>query len=233
MTEAAATAPTQLSPAHILVVDDDERLRKLLRKYLADNGYAVTTAADAGEARQQLGAMAPDLIVLDVMMPGESGIALTKSLRQRSQVPILLLTAMGATSDRIAGLESGADDYLAKPFEPRELLLRIAGILRRAPRDDSVRLTRFGKFTFEPLRGELRQGAEVVHLTTAEAQLLALLTGSPGQPLSREDLAGRTGAILRAVDVQVTRLRKKIEADPRRPRYLQTVRGRGYVFWPD
>ena len=229
----AATPPSP--PAHILVVDDDERLRKLLRKYLLDNGYAVTTAADASEARQQLGAIAPDLIVLDVMMPGESGIELTKSLRAKGPVPILLLTAMGATSDRIHGLESGADDYLPKPFEPRELLLRIAGILRRAPREEvpAPRFLRFGRFTFEPLRGELRQGGDIVRLTAAEAQLLALLTATPGQALSREDLAGRTGAMPRAVDVQVTRLRKKIELDPRRPRYLQTVRGRGYVFWPD
>ena len=228
----AALAP----PAHILVVDDDERLRKLLRKYLADNGYAVTTAADAAEARQQLGAIVPDLIVLDVMMPGESGVDLTKSLRAQGAVPILLLTAMGATEDRIHGLESGADDYLPKPFEPRELLLRIAGILRRAPREElpaAPRLIRFGRFVFEPQRGELLQGGEIVHITSAEAQLLALLTATPGQPLSRDDLAGRTGAMPRAVDVQVTRLRKKIEADPRRPRYLQTVRGHGYVFWPD
>lgn len=223
----------QALPPHVLVVDDDERLRTLLRKYLVDNGYAVTTAGDAAEARDQLAAIAPDLIVLDVMMPGESGTALTKSLRTRSAVPILLLTAMGAAADRIAGLELGADDYLAKPFEPRELLLRIAGILRRAPREAETRLIKFGAFTFEPLRGELRKGSELVHLTAAEIQLLALLAGAAGEPLSREHLAGRTGALPRAVDVQVTRLRKKIEADPRRPRYLQTVRGRGYVFWPD
>ncbi len=228
MSEAAASAP-----AHILVVDDDDRLRKLLRKYLSDNGYAVSTAADAAEARGQLAALSPDLIVLDVMMPGESGVALTKSLRTKSAVPILLLTAMGAAQDRIAGLESGADDYLAKPFEPRELLLRIAGILRRAPKDSAAKLIRFGAFTFEPLRGELRKGGQPVHLTSAEAQMLALLAASSGEPLAREDLAGRTGAAARAVDVQVTRLRKKIETDPRRPRYLQTVRGRGYVFWPD
>ncbi len=225
--------PAQADPAHILVVDDDERLRALLRKYLSENGYAVTTAADAGEARVQLGAITPDLIVLDVMMPGESGVDLTKSLRAKSAVPILLLTAMGAAPDRIAGLESGADDYLSKPFEPRELLLRIAGILRRAPRDTETRFVRFGTFTFEPLRGELRKGETIIHLTAAEAQLLGFLAGAAGEPLSREDLAGRTGAMPRAVDVQVTRLRKKIEINPRRPRYLQTVRGRGYVFWPD
>jgi len=219
--------------AHILVVDDDERLRDLLRKYLTDNGYVVTVAGDAKEARGQLASIAPDLIVLDVMMPGESGMALTKSLRAKSAVPILLLTAMGAAQDRIQGLESGADDYLAKPFEPRELLLRIAGILRRAPKEAVSRFVRFGVFTFEPLRGELRRAGQLVHLTSAEAQLLALLAGAAGEPVSRDELAGRTGAMQRAVDVQVTRLRKKIEADPRRPRYLQTVRGRGYVFWPD
>ena len=229
----AAPSPASGPPPHVLVVDDDERLRGLLKKYLSDNGYAVTTAGDAAEARAQLGAVVPDLIVLDVMMPGESGVELTKSLRARSAVPILLLTAMGAAQDRIAGLESGADDYLAKPFEPRELLLRIAGILRRAPREAPSRIICFGPFSFEPLRGELRKGAEPVHLTSAEAQLLALLAGAAGEPVSRDDLAGRTGAMQRAVDVQVTRLRKKIEADPRRPRYLQTVRGRGYVFWPD
>jgi two-component system phosphate regulon response regulator OmpR len=227
------TDTAQAAPAHVLVVDDDERLRRLLQKYLTDNGYAVTTAADAAEARAQLAAIVPDLIVLDVMMPGESGMQLTKSLRAKSTVPILLLTAMGAAPDRIAGLESGADDYLAKPFEPRELLLRIAGILRRAPKEAETRFITFGAFTFEPLRGELRKGDSFVHLTAAEAQLLGFLAGAAGEPLSREDLAGRTGAMPRAVDVQVTRLRKKIEANPRRPRYLQTVRGRGYVFWPD
>ena len=236
MSDTLPASASPAPPAHILVVDDDERLRKLLRKYLLDNGYVVTTAADAREARQQLGAIAPDLIVLDVMMPGESGFELTKALRAKGPVPILLLTAMGATEDRIHGLESGADDYLPKPFEPRELLLRIAGILRRAPREEAPaapRLVRFGRFVFEPQRGELRDGGSIVHLTSAEAQMLGLLTGAPGQALSRDELAGRTGAMPRAVDVQVTRLRKKIEADPRRPRYLQTVRGRGYIFWPD
>ncbi len=217
---------------HILVVDDDQRLRRLLRKYLADNGYAVTTAGDAAEARSQLAAIAPDLIVLDVMMPGENGIELTRGLRAKLGVPILLLTAMGEPADRIKGLESGADDYLPKPFEPRELLLRIAGILRRAPRERS-RLARFGRFAYDLLRGELREEDRIVHLTSAEAALLSLLVAAPGETLSREELAGKTGGALRAVDVQVTRLRKKIETDPRRPRYLQTVRGRGYVFWPD
>lgn len=222
---------------HILVVDDDTRLRQLLNKYLVENGYLVSSAADAAQARQQLGAMTFDLIVLDVMMPGENGLALTKSLRTDNAVPILLLTAMGETTDRIAGLEVGADDYLTKPFEPRELLLRINSILRRSVRDAPAepRRCHFGRFTFDPGRGELLCDGEVIHLTSAEAALLAQLALSPGETLSREDLAARTGnsGNLRTVDVQVTRLRKKVEEDPRLPRYLQTVRGRGYVLWTD
>ncbi len=223
--------------AHILVVDDDKRLRQLLCKYLADNGYLVSTAADAAEARQQLGAMAFDLLVLDVMMPGESGIELTRSLRADNPVPILLLTAMGETADRINGLESGADDYLAKPFEPRELLLRISSVLRRSVREPlpQRRHCRFGRFTFDASRGELLDDGLAVHLTSGETALLAVLAETPGQTLSREELAARTGAggNLRTVDVQITRLRKKIEDDARLPRYLQTVRGRGYVLWCD
>ncbi len=221
--------------AHILVVDDDTRLRQLLSRYLADNGYLVSTAADAAQARQQLGAVAFDLIVLDVMMPGESGLELTRSLRADNPVPILLLTAMGETADRIHGLESGADDYLSKPFEPRELLLRISSVLRRSAREvpPSKQLCRFGRFTFDGARNELLDDGTAVHLTTGEAALLAVLAETPGQTLTREELAARTGAggNLRTVDVQVTRLRKKIEDDPRLPRYLQTVRGRGYVLW--
>jgi two-component system phosphate regulon response regulator OmpR len=222
---------------HILVVDDDTRLRQLLNKYLTENGYLVSTAADAAQARGQLDAMTFDLIVLDVMMPGESGLALTKSLRADNSVPILLLTAMGETTDRINGLEMGADDYLTKPFEPRELLLRINSILRRSARDapDEPRHCQFGHFIFDVARNELLNSGEAVHLTSAEAALLAVLAGSPGETLSREDLAAKTGnsGNLRTVDVQITRLRKKIEEDPRLPRYLQTVRGRGYVLWTD
>lgn len=223
--------------AHILVVDDDTRLRQLLRKYLTDNGYLVSTAADAAEARQQLAAMQFDLLVVDVMMPGESGLDLTRWLRANNPVPILLLTAMGETADRINGLESGADDYLSKPFEPRELLLRIASVLRRSAREEPVERQelRFGRFVYDLGRNELRDGDEVVHLTSAEAALLAVLAAAPGETLSREDLGSRTGNAgnLRTVDVQVTRLRRKIEDDPRLPRFLQTVRGQGYVLWPD
>ena len=225
--------------AHILVVDDDRRLRDLLGKYLADNGHLVATAADAAEARQRMAGLAFDLVILDVMMPGEDGTSLTRSLRaQGNTVPILLLTARGAVDDRILGLEAGADDYLSKPFEPRELLLRVASILRRAPRDEPVetpRLLRLGAFTWDVARAELTQGGEMVHLTQAERDLLAVLAQAAGQSVSRDELAARTGSAAnpRAVDVQVTRLRKKIEDAPRLPRYIQTVRGTGYMLRPD
>ncbi|MBR9973002.1 response regulator [Magnetospirillum sulfuroxidans] len=222
---------------HILVVDDDDRLRQLLRKYLSDNGYLVSTAADAAEARAKLAMVEADLIVLDVMMPGEDGLSLTRHLRQSGAIPILLLTAMGEIEDRIGGLESGADDYLTKPFEPRELLLRIASILRRSPKIDlgGAKLLGLGACVWDMARAELRQGDEVVHLTTAERELLGILAEAAGQAVSRDDLANRTGngANPRAIDVQVTRLRKKLEDDSRLPRYLQTVRGQGYMLRPD
>jgi len=224
-------------PTHILVVDDDARLRQLLSRYLAENGYMVSTASNATDARAQLASMEFDLIVLDVMMPGENGIDLTRSLRNDNSVPILLLTAMGDTRHRISGLDAGADDYVGKPFEPRELLLRIASVLRRSARDAPVELkrARFGRFIFDCDRQELSEDGAVVHLTTAEAALLAILVDNAGVTLSREAMASLTGndGNLRTIDVQITRLRKKIEDDPRLPRYLQTVRGRGYVLWTD
>ncbi len=222
---------------HILVVDDDNRLRALLRRYLVDNGFAVTTAADAAEARAKLAAFTFDLMILDVMMPGEDGLTLTAALRHEMATPILLLTAMGEPEDRIAGLESGADDYLPKPFEPRELLLRIQSILRRvapSPPPPSAPL-RLGDFVFDPGRGELRKGDERIHLTTAELGLLRVLAQQPGETVTRDDLTERSriSGNARTVDVQVTRLRRKIEPDPRLPRYIQTVRGEGYVLRPD
>ncbi|MBC7953917.1 MAG: response regulator [Rhodospirillaceae bacterium] len=222
---------------HILVVDDDTRLRELLRKYLTDKGYLVTTAADAAEARSKMATLAVDLLVLDVMMPGEDGLSLTRDLRKTNPVPILLLTAMGEVDDRINGFEAGADDYLSKPFEPRELLLRIASIMRRSPKPEAeaAPLLGMGAFTWDVGRTELKRGDEVVHLTTAERELMGILAEVAGQAVSRDDLAARTGnaANARAVDVQVTRLRKKLEDDPRMPRYLQTVRGMGYMLRPD
>jgi len=222
---------------HILVVDDDSRLRLLLSRYLAENGYMVSTAADAGEARRQLESMEFDLIVLDIMMPGESGIELTRGLRKGNNVPILLLTAMGDTNDRITGLDAGADDYMGKPFEPRELLLRIGSVLRRSVREAPPERprARFGHFAFDLDRQELTENGVPIHLTTAEAALLAALVSRAGETLTREELADLTGVDgnLRTVDVQITRLRKKFEDDPRLPRHLQTVRGRGYVLWTD
>jgi two-component system phosphate regulon response regulator OmpR len=217
---------------HILVVDDDARLRQLLHRYLVQNSYYVTTAAEAGEAKAKLKNLAFDLVVLDIMMPGQDGLSLTEELRRDSEVPILLLTARGAPEDRIAGLEAGADDYLPKPFEPRELLLRIATILRRvqAVRTDDV--LRFGPFTFNRRTGELRRDDEVVHLTTGEIALLQALAAKPGRALSRAEL-GDQGVVAgsdRAVDVQMARLRRKIEDDPRQPRYILTMRGSGYVL---
>jgi two-component system phosphate regulon response regulator OmpR len=226
---------------HILVVDDDSRLRELLRKYLTDNGFVVSTAADAADARAKLAGLAFDLIVLDVMMPGESGLDLTAALKAEGDIPILLLTAMGEPDDRIAGLERGADDYLAKPFEPRELVLRITNVLRRptaaAPADPppEVGPIRLGRFAFDPEREELSEDGARIRLTSAETRLLGVLARNAGQVLTRDalsDLGGIAGNA-RTVDVQVTRLRRKIEDDPKLPRYLHTVRGEGYVLRPD
>ncbi|MEM8985488.1 MAG: response regulator [Pseudomonadota bacterium] len=220
---------------HLLVVDDDDRIRELLKKYLVDNGCRVTVAANAQEAREKMRGIAFDLMVLDIMMPGETGLELTQSLRDaRSDVPILLLTARGLPEDRIEGLERGADDYLAKPFEPRELLLRINALLRRTtPPPPPTELT-FGASSFNTARGELRCDGDLVKLTSSELSLLRALAETPGKPVSRLELSRRTSAALeRSVDVQVTRVRKKIEPDPRAPIYLQTVRGVGYVLMPD
>lgn len=221
---------------HILVVDDDTRLRSLLRKYLSDSGFRVTTAADAAEARAQLANLSFDLIVLDVMMPGESGLTFVESLRPKCQVPVLLLTAMGAPEDRVKGFETGADDYLHKPFEPRELVLRIKSILRRLPADSPPPAEiRLGSYRFDVAREELVHGGDVVRLTPAETELLKVLAENAGSPLSREELGERCAIAggLRAIDVQVTRLRRKIEPDPKLPRYLRTIRGRGYLLQPD
>lgn len=230
--------------AHLLVVDDDERIRTLLRKFLIRHGYMVTLARDAAQARRLLAGLEFDLIVLDVMMPGEDGLSLTRDLRGRLGTPILLLTARGDTDDRIAGLESGADDYLAKPFEPRELLLRIGAILRRMPAAEPVgpKYLTLGPLRYDVERGELWRGEEAVRLTSTETVLLRRLALCPGEAVSRIELGDDLGRAPteeradptdRAIDVQITRLRKKIEPDPKEPRYLQTVRGAGYMLMPD
>ncbi len=230
--EAAAEQP------HILVVDDDRRLRDLLQRYLTEQGFRITTAEDVTDARAKLGSIAFDLLVLDIMMPGETGLQLTETLRQNSSVPILLLTAMNETENRIAGFECGADDYLAKPFEPRELVLRINAILRRVPPPPVAQGPRkvvFGDFCFDLEREELTRAGSFVRLTTAEASLLKALARRAGEPISRDDLGEESmiSGNARTIDVQVTRLRRKIEDDPKFPRYLQTVRGTGYVLMPD
>ena len=232
----AYTDAMDATEPHLLVVDDDARLRDLLRRYLTDQGFRVTTAGDAAEARRKLDGIAFDMLVLDVMMPGEDGFELTASLRSSSRIPILLLTAKAETADRIDGLERGADDYLTKPFEPRELVLRIRNILQRATMEaERVAVLRLGEYHLDMRRGELRRGDEPVRLTSTEQMLLAALAAQAGEAVSREALAEATqlGGNLRAVDVQMTRLRRKIERDPRFPRYLQTVRGTGYVLKPD
>lgn len=223
---------------HILVVDDDKRLRGLLGRYLAAHGFRVTTASNAAEAWARLESLTFDLIVLDVMMPGQNGLDFTAALRPKSQVPILMLTAMGEAEHRIEGLERGADDYLSKPFEPRELLLRIQRILARIPQPAPVEVitaVRLGSFVFDLKREELSRDGKPVKLTESEARLLKVLASRPGQPLSRERLAAdsQLSGNTRTVDVQVTRLRRKFEPDPKLPRYLQTVRGRGYLLRPD
>ena len=225
--------------AHLLIVDDDERIRTLLQKFLIRNGFLVSAARDAAHARRILSGLDFDLIILDVMMPGEDGISLTKEVRRTRDTPILLLTAKGETQDRILGLEAGADDYLAKPFEPKELLLRLNAILRRVPVQAEVvplpKVMHLGQVHYDVDRGEMWQGEARVRLTATERQLMRIFSSGPGVPFSRSSLVeqlGRDGgqAQERAVDVQITRLRRKIEVDPKQPRYLQTVRGAGYML---
>ena len=216
---------------HLLIVDDDRRIRQLLQRYLTENGYRVTVAADAAEARQRLGGLSFDLLIVDVMMPGENGLDLTRALRKKMGVPILILTARGEAEARIEGLEVGADDYLPKPFEPRELLLRINNILRRTGPTGTplIEHVRFGPYTFHLQRLELTRNNEPVRLTEREKRILKAFAETPGQAVDRLALLG-DGTLSgdRTVDVQINRLRRKIEDDPSNPLYLQTVRGYGY-----
>jgi two-component system phosphate regulon response regulator OmpR len=228
--------------AHLLIVDDDERIRSLLQKFLMRHGFLVTAARDAAHARRLLAGLEFDMIVLDVMMPGEDGVSLTRALREDGVTPILLLTAKGETNDRIAGFEAGADDYLAKPFEPKELLLRINAILRRVPtplpEPTMAKVLHLGPIRYDTARGEMWEGDRPVRLTATESQLMRIFATQTGEAISRsklvEDLGRDHGqAQERAVDVQITRLRRKIEPDPKQPRYLQTVRGAGYMLVAD
>ncbi len=233
--------------AHLLIVDDDERIRTLLQKFLIRQGFWVTIARDANHARRILSGLEFDLIVMDVMMPGEDGVSLTGALRSEGvATPVMLLTARGETEDRIRGLQAGADDYLAKPFEPKELLLRINAILRRVPQptmgQQGPKILMLGGVRYDVDRGELWHGDVQVRLTATEAHLMRIFSAAPGEPVSRARLveelgrhSGRDGGLAqeRAVDVQITRLRRKLERDPKQPRCLQTVRGAGYMLAPD
>jgi len=229
-------APLPDDAPHLLVIDDDSRIRLLLSRYLVENGYRVTVAASAAAARRKLDSLAFDLLVVDVMMPGESGVELTASLRRSMDVPVLMLTALADAEDRIKGLETGADDYLPKPFEPRELLLRIGSILKRTgqPPQGMPSEIRFGPFTFHLDRLDLRRGKQAIRLTDRERQLLKLFADNPGETVPRHMLIGEDARLgERTADVQINRLRRKIEADPANPTYIQTVRGIGYRLMTD
>ena len=228
--------------SHLLIVDDDQRIRELLQKYLVRNDFLVSIAQDAAQAKRLLRGLSFDLIVLDIMMPDQDGLSLTRELRDSIDVPILLLTARSESDDRISGFEAGADDYLPKPFEPKELLLRIHSILRRVPEQTKIdslpKLILLGEVRYDVKKGELWHADLQIRLTGTEAQLMRIFAKSVGQPISRAELVAEMGrdqgqARDRAIDVQITRLRRKIEAHPKEPRYLQTVRGSGYMLASD
>jgi two-component system phosphate regulon response regulator OmpR len=226
-------APDDNSP-HILVIDDDSRIRDLLARYLHEHGFRVTTAVDAAGARATMRSLSFDLLILDVMMPHESGLDFARSLRRESQVPILMLTARAEPEQRIEGLETGVDDYLTKPFDPRELLLRVSNVLRRGGAAPSSGEVRMGNFVFHIGRGELKCGSDTVRLTERERELMRYFAQRPGIPVARHELAkDNENGGERAVDVQINRLRRKIEKDPANPVYLQTVRGKGYILYPE
>ena len=227
---AVQSAPGDDAP-HLLVVDDDTRIRNLLKQFLTENGFRVTVAGTAAEARRKLEGLDFDLLIVDVMMPGESGVELTKSLRTQKDVPILMLTALSETDSRIAGLEAGADDYLPKPFDPRELILRINNILRRGGPQVPPKVEQlvFGPYTFQIARRELKRGGEPLKLTDREQEILAIFASRAGETIPRHELvAGESDVGERTIDVQINRLRRKIERDPANPVWLQTVRGIGY-----
>ena len=238
MSAADEPLPPESAP-HLLIVDDDSRLRAVLKRYLVKSGFLVTEASDASDARAKLKSLEFDLLILDVMMPGETGFEFLSHLRKDTRVPVLMLTAMAEPSDRINGLERGADDYLPKPFEPRELVLRLRNILARVPppaaQVEPVSLLQLGDCALDLKRGELTRHGALVHLTAGESALLLALAHHAGEPVSREALSAYSqfNGNERTVDVQITRLRRKIERDQKYPRYLQTVRGTGYVLKPD
>ena len=221
---------------HILVVDDDDRIRTLLKDYLSENNYIISTAENADQAKIKLGHLKFDIIILDVMMPGQNGYDLTRDIKKNSKIPIILLTAKGEVENRIKGLELGADDYLGKPFEPKELLLRIQNILKRFNKDiktsEKQQSTKFGPFLFNQKSLNLYRNNEPVHLTTAEQKLLNCFCKSPNTAFSRDDINNSLGGNMeaRSIDVAIARIRRKIEIDQRYPIYLQTIRGIGWML---
>lgn len=230
MNDEARTGPADDAP-HLLVVDDDTRIRNLLKQFLSENGFRITVAGTAAEARRKLEGLDFDLLILDVMMPGESGVDLTRSLRQAKDVPILMLTALSETDSRISGLEAGADDYLPKPFDPRELILRVNNILRRGgpPSTPKVEQIVFGPYTFQIARRELKKSGVAIKLTDREQDILSVFAQRAGETIPRHELVGDGSEVgERTIDVQINRLRRKIERDPANPVWLQTVRGVGY-----
>lgn len=233
MTEEAALLD---DAPHLLIVDDDKRIRELLQKFLTGKGFRVTVSADAAEARRKLEGLDFDLLVLDVMMPGENGIALTGALREVRNIPVILLTALGEAESRVAGLEAGADDYLAKPFDPRELVLRVNNILKRSvnPTKPKIDQLIFGPFNFSLVKRELRRGSGLIGLTGREQEIMMIFAANAGQTIARHELAGNGVDVgERTIDVQINRLRRKIEDDPANPVWLQTVRGIGYKLCLD
>lgn len=217
---------------NILVIDDDTRLKNLLGKFLNENGFQTSLAKDTSEARSLMAENNFDLLIVDVMMPEENGIEFTSCIRQTSQVPVIILTARGESEDRIKGLEVGADDYMQKPFEPKELLLRINNVLKRVRKTDNTEISSFGSFTFNHQESRLKEGDNFIHVTESEANILKILCKKIGKVVPREELSYLCGNIdERSIDVQITRLRKKIEDNPKQPKYLQTVRNQGYVLY--
>lgn len=217
--------------SHILVIDDDTRLRNLLGKFLSENNFLVSLAKDAGEARELIKNTDFDLLIIDVMMQGENGIDLTKSLRQSSMVPIIILTARGESDERIIGLESGADDYMPKPFEPKELLLRINNILKRIEKSSTIERKIFGEFVFSLTESRLKKGDSYIHLTENESKILKILCQFQGNVVSRDNLSKALGGVDdRSIDVAITRLRRKIEVNPKQPQFIQTLRNLGYIL---
>ena len=237
VTPAGTTHPMLSDDApHLLIIDDDRRIRELLSRYLGEHGFRVSVASDAAAARRKLNSMEFDLLIVDVMMPGETGVSLTKSLRETHAVPVLMLTALAETDDRITGLEAGADDYLPKPFDPRELLLRISSILKRTvkPAQPVIEQVTFGPYLFVIRKRELKKGRDLVRLTDREQEIMIAFASRPGETIARHELLGTESlAGERKIDVQINRLRRKIEDDPANPKWLQTVRGIGYKLCID